>query len=71
MRPRDVTGKCAVRNCGDAYTEWNYDTMGSDNFCTNLNYHQKTVSFIVTAMKTLDLTTMKFLTPNIKTDYRM
>jgi hypothetical protein len=31
MSPRAVTGTCAVRNRGEAYTDWNYNTMGSDN----------------------------------------
>jgi hypothetical protein len=30
LNPRDVTGKCAVKNCGGACTEWNYNTIGSD-----------------------------------------
>jgi hypothetical protein len=32
MSPKDLTGKCAVRNCDKAYTEWNYNAMGRDNF---------------------------------------
>jgi hypothetical protein len=27
----DVTGKYAVKNCGEASTDWNYDTIGGDN----------------------------------------
>jgi hypothetical protein len=30
--PRDVTGKCAVNNCDEARTEWNYNAIGGDNF---------------------------------------
>jgi hypothetical protein len=38
MRPRDVTGKYEVKNCGEAYTEWNYNTMVTDHFFgANLN----------------------------------
>jgi hypothetical protein len=33
MSPRDITGKCAVKKCGKAYTERNYDTIGTDNLC--------------------------------------
>jgi hypothetical protein len=40
MSPRNVTGKFAVRKCGEAYTEWNYNIIGSDNFCTNQNSTQ-------------------------------
>jgi hypothetical protein len=32
MSPRDVTGEYAVRNCGEANIEWNYNTRRSDNF---------------------------------------
>jgi hypothetical protein len=32
MSTRDVTGKCAVKNCAEAFTEWNYNTMGSDKY---------------------------------------
>jgi hypothetical protein len=39
MSPRDVTEKHAVKNYGEAYTEWNYNTMGSDNFITNPTNH--------------------------------
>jgi hypothetical protein len=28
MSPKHVTGKCAVRNCSEAYTEWNYNAKG-------------------------------------------
>jgi hypothetical protein len=32
MNTRYVMGKYAVKNCGKADTEWNYNTKGSDNF---------------------------------------
>jgi hypothetical protein len=32
MSPRNVIGNGAVKNCGEAYTEWNCDAKGSDNF---------------------------------------
>jgi hypothetical protein len=32
MSPRDATGKCAVRNCGEAHNEWNYNKNKSENF---------------------------------------
>jgi hypothetical protein len=30
---RQVTGKYAVKDCGEARTEWNNDTVGGDCFC--------------------------------------
>jgi hypothetical protein len=30
---REATRKYAVNNCGETYTEWNYDTKGGDNAC--------------------------------------
>jgi hypothetical protein len=41
MSPRDVTGRCTVKNCGGAYTEWNYNPTGSDNFLHKLNQQTK------------------------------
>jgi hypothetical protein len=32
MRPSDVTGKFAVKNYCEGYTEWNCNMMGSDSF---------------------------------------
>jgi hypothetical protein len=26
-------GKICSKKCGEAYTEYNYDTIGGDNFC--------------------------------------
>jgi hypothetical protein len=31
MSPRAGTGNRAVKNCGEANTEWNYNTNESDN----------------------------------------
>jgi hypothetical protein len=33
MSPGDVTGEYAVRNCGEAYTEWNYTTAEFPVIC--------------------------------------
>jgi hypothetical protein len=30
MSPRDVSGQYAVKNCGKACTEWNYNTAGGE-----------------------------------------
>jgi hypothetical protein len=35
MSPRDVAGKYVVKKCGEACTEWNYNTIGRDSFSTN------------------------------------
>jgi hypothetical protein len=32
LKPRDVTGKYEVKNCGGACREWNYETIGGDKF---------------------------------------
>jgi hypothetical protein len=32
MSPRGVIGKCAVRNCGEAYTDWNHNPEGGADF---------------------------------------
>jgi hypothetical protein len=37
MSPRNVTGKYVVKNCGEEYTEWNFNTSGGGDFCTNLS----------------------------------
>jgi hypothetical protein len=32
MIPRSITGIREAKNCGEAKTEWNYNTKESDNF---------------------------------------
>jgi hypothetical protein len=39
--PSDETGKRAVKNCAEAYTEWNYNIMGRDNFLPKSNQQTK------------------------------
>jgi hypothetical protein len=41
MSTKNVTGKCAVKNCGKAYTEWNYNTIGSDKNCDHIMVGRK------------------------------
>jgi hypothetical protein len=41
MSPRDVAGKCALKYCAEAYTKWNYNAVGSDNFLHKSNQQTK------------------------------
>jgi hypothetical protein len=45
MSPREVMGRCALKrkNC-EAYAEWNYNTMGSDNFLYKSNQQTKSLT---------------------------
>jgi hypothetical protein len=40
MNPKDVTGKYAVKNCGEACT-LNYNTIGDDNYLHKSNHQAK------------------------------
>jgi hypothetical protein len=44
VRPRDETGKHAVKNCGGTCTEWNYNTIGGDIFFHKSNPQTKSVT---------------------------
>lgn len=44
MSPRDVKGKYAVKNCGEAYAEWNYNTLGSESFLHKSNQLTKSLT---------------------------
>jgi hypothetical protein len=41
MNLKDVTGKYVVKNCGEVCTEWNYNTIGDDNFLHESNQQTK------------------------------
>jgi hypothetical protein len=40
MSPRDVTGKYAVKNCGAACKEWDYNF-----FCTSIVFQKELFNF--------------------------